>query len=74
MIRIADDVALLVLTDNKQLHQITTSGIAADYSSGDVMLITMELDCLEETSLIKQSIDTIPFHNTLNALLNMIKL
>ena len=74
MIRIAGDVALLVLTENKQLHQIMICGVAADYKSGDAMLIKMELDCVEETLQIKQSIDTIPFYKALNAMMNMIKL
>ena len=74
MIRIAGDVALLVLTENKQLHQIMICGVAADYKSGGAMLIKMELDCVEETLQIKQSIDTIPFYEALNAMMNMIKL
>ena len=74
MLRIAGDISLLVLTDRKQLNQILISGIAADYSTGKAGLVKMELDCIEETAIVKQSIETIPFHEALNVMLNEIKL
>ena len=44
-------------------------GLSADYKSGDAMLIKMQLNCIEEAFSVKQSIDAIPFHQALNALL-----
>ena len=60
MLRIAGDIALMVLTDRKQLNQIFISAIAANYSTGKAKLVKMELDCIEETSIVNQSIETIP--------------
>ena len=72
MLRIPGDISLLVLIDRKQLNQIFISGVAADYSTGEARLVKMELDCIEETSIVNQSIETIPFHEALNIMLNAI--
>ena len=74
MLWIAGDVALLVLMDNKQLCEIMVVGLSADYKTADAMLMKMQINCLEESFLVKQSCDTMPFHQGLNALMCMIKL
>ena len=57
MIRISGDIALLVLTGNKQLSEIMICGISADYKSGDVMSgmgIQEELTKLLKKQAIRQ--------------------
>ena len=74
MLRIAGDVSLLVLADRKQLHKLCIVGIATDYKTSKAKMIKMDIDCLEETLIIKQSTEGIPFNEALNSTLNIIQL
>ena len=64
----------MFLVDNKQLSEIMIFGISADYQTSDAMLIKMQINCQEETFSVRQSNDTMSFHQALNALMCMIKL
>lgn len=58
----------------KQLHQLCIVGIAADYKTSKAKMIKMDIDCLEETSIIKQSNEAILFSEALNSMLIIIQL
>ena len=69
MLRIAGDVSLLVLADRKQLLHLHIIGLAANYRIGTAKIIKMEIDCVGETSIIKEVNEIIPFSQTFNIIL-----
>ena len=74
MLRIAGDVSLLVLADRKQLLHLHIIGLAANYKTGTVKIIKMEIDCIGETSIIKEVNEVVPFSEAFNIMLHIIEL
>ena len=69
MIRTAGDLLLAVLADKKQIRCITIAGLAANYGTGQAKLVKLVINCVEETSEVKQSQEVVPFCTALNIVL-----
>ena len=53
MLRTSGDLVLHLLSDKKQILLITIIGLAVNYKTGKAKMIEMEIDLIEETSMVK---------------------
>ena len=74
MLRTSGDLVLHVLSDKKQILLITIIGLAVNYKTGNAKMIEMEIDLIEETSVVKQVREALGFDEALNAMLHIIRL